>query len=469
MNRFITLCLLAILTEVPVCAQPSPSFKSRPLYGEMEQALDALSQAALAREQAARTDHDYTAARRQHREVITQLHSLEGRLESQLRQVYQQRPSGRGESQWSVGELESLVRHWKVQQSRAYRSQALCYPKSSLDWEDALLRALEALSTVADQPLNDRSVWEARLQQVKCLRLLGRTSEAQQQIALWQRREPPSSIAAQLVEASQRMLATEPIGKKPPPVPPALSEDPKVLATAAALLHAQGKSDAAVQAYDRLAALHSRAQRVDQQFQARQSAAAIVREMRQHSNALTRFQKLATEYSQHSDAAEQHLIALSLAADLVRSASPEKREAAFQQYVTLLEEHLKHWPHASTAPQVKQWLTQTKRPELQQRRAQMLATQGKRTEAIALYRQLHEIDPDKTKQLEALAELLATGTDETELREALRLWREVEQKSKPGGPRWTRGRRARLTLLEQLGERGQAEKLKQMTKILYGW
>ena len=119
------------------------------------------------------------------------------------------------------------------------------------------------------------------------------------------------------------------------------------------------------------------------------------------------------------------------------------------------------------APTVRQWLAKSRQPEIERQRAQTLADLGDRQQAITLTRKLLTSSPNDAKLAESLATLLAAGTAAKELREALALWRSLERRSKPGGPRWWRGRRARLQLLSRLGEGEKTKQLRQLTEILY--
>ena len=182
---------------------------------------------------------------------------------------------------------------------------------------------------------------------------------------------------------------------------------------------------------------------------------------------MVRFRGLALRNLKRSEAASMHLVAIGLAAELAREATPALRKEKFRHYVMLLNEHLQHWPKSPTAEKVRDWLARTERPRIVQDRAQTLASEGNRQQALALYRQLIADSPDDAKLLESYAKLLAAGSEKAELQEALQLWQSIESRSKPDGQRWWRGRRARLELLEQLGEGGQAKKLRQLTEILY--
>jgi len=462
-GRLLAIGLLVVATAVPLFAQ-SGKRQSRPLVQATQQALDTLARAEIAREEGKR-GQPLAALRKEFRSAIAQFHTLEKQQADLLRQAYPLRPSQRGENDWTPLELESLARNLKGQLARAYRNQALCYPAGSADRVNALGQALEQLGEVVTLPLDAASVWQARIEQIVCLRLLKKRTEAEQQIVRWQKASPPQDIVLRLAD-ELRNLELE-AGN----LTSALAqEDPRLLNYAAASFYTSGKLSEAVATYDRLAALEAAAGHFGRQFQALESAAAIVREMKNHSEALTRFRELALQKPRRDEDANMHLVAIGLAAEWVRDATLEESEQSeerFEFYVTLLNEHLQHWPKGSSAKKVRQWLDRTKRPEIDRLRFQKLANQGNRQQALALYRKRIADAPDDAQLLEAYAQLLATGKDQVELRKALQSWRILEKRSKPGGPRWWRSRRARLALLDSLGEGGQAKKLRQLTEILH--
>ena len=448
--------LWVLLLATTLCAQ-----SLRPLAQETQQVLDRLARAEVAREDSKRGQR-LDAVREEFREVISQIREIEKELAVLLRRAYRQKPSERGEKDWMVQELESLARNLKVQLARAYRNQALCFAAGSPDYVNALSLALKQLPNVVSQPIDEASVWQARVEQTVCLRLLKKQAEAKQQIVRWQKLSPPEEIAARLMDELQNLELES--GN----LAPALAqEDPKLLDFAAASLYRKGELGEAVAVYDRLAALQSAQGNTDGQYEALILAASIIRDMKQTEAAMMRFRELALLGLRQGEDANLHLAAIGLAADLVREAKPEQRQKKFQFGITLMKEHLQHWPKSPTAEKVRGWLARTNLSEFVQAKAQMLALEGDRKQAQTLYRKLIADSPEDARLLEAYAKLLAAGTEPSELREALRQWHRLETKSKPGGPRWKRGRRARLELLEQLGEGGQAKKLRQLTEILY--
>ncbi len=513
---------------------------SRPLYQAIQQALDTLSQAEIAQEDTTLTGQpgeQLATARQQCRTAIAQLVEVEAQLAELLRTAYQTRPSQRDANSWTVTELESLQRNLKVQLARGYRNQALCYAEGSVDRVNSLSLALQQLTEIITQPLDDASIWRARVEQIVCLRLMKKLREAERLLADWQSDSPPAIIASRLageqlqirldqgdfdsalqlvsntranpetvapetddtilaVLVAAQQLADAPRSKQL--LQRALAQlrhitashgpfwqrraefrigqamanqvdsaDPELLSYAATSLYAAGNLEQAVALYDRIAALHGANQQHDQQFKALETAAAIVRDADDGGDAMQRFRRLAVEHSAHERATAAHLIAIGLAAQSAKVAPPAQRTAAFQSYLDLLTEHLKLWPDRPTATQVNGWLSQAELPEIDRQRAKTLVAQGKTEAALALYRKLTSGTSPDAALLEGYAELLAQSSLERDLREGLDVWHQIEKRSKPGGPRWWRGRRARLALLKQLGEGEQAQKLEQLTKILY--
>ena len=107
------------------------------------------------------------------------------------------------------------------------------------------------------------------------------------------------------------------------------------------------------------------------------------------------------------------------------------------------------------------------RGELARYRGFALEILGHDARALAAYHQWVQLCPESGEAQESYATLLGKSRDAQELRKSLELWQQIENRSKPAGPRWWRARRARIQLLEQLGNKDQAEKLRQLTTVLY--
>ncbi|MEM8946205.1 MAG: hypothetical protein AAGD11_13615 [Planctomycetota bacterium] len=523
---------------------PSPELNttaSSTLIAELEQALDSLSRAELARELAdmdGRRPKSLDKARQQCRSALKALQKLDRRISKLLVETYEIRPSQR-KNRLTIKELESLDRNLNVQIARGYRNQALCYDEQSVDRINSLSLAIGQLSEVARQPLDDPSTWQARIEHLVCLRLTNKLEQAESHLDDWLARSPPPSVASRfrgerilialagrdlqralaLVHTADR-AATDSVTA--PETDDAVllallqaqtlatpdasvgllaraqaqvqriadehgpywkrraqarlgramqshldSDEPILLGYAAAHLAATGQTKEAIAVYDRMATLFALKDQLDQQFDTQRNAAALVRSLPDADAACRRFRQLAVQHPMHQSAAKMHLIAIGLASDLVRSSEAKERPLAFEHYRTLLEEYLRLWPDAPSAEDVRGWLDNTRQPAIAKSRAQTKARMGERDESIKLYRGLVAESPNDAQVLEELAKALGFATDKSELREAQQLWKRIETRSKPGSKRWWRGRRARIKLFEQLGEREKAEKLKQLTEILY--
>lgn len=190
---------LLVDVHVPLAHAQTKKFQSRPFFQEIQQTLDMSARAEIAREEATLAGKQHTEldpVRKQCRQAILQLRSLETSLAKLLRKSYQTRPSQRDANDWTTRELESLGRNLKVELARAYRNQALCYAAASPDRVNALNIALEHLQDIVSQPLNEGSVWRGRVEQIICLRLLKKNGAARELLERWRKAVPPAKIAA---------------------------------------------------------------------------------------------------------------------------------------------------------------------------------------------------------------------------------------------------------------------------------
>jgi tetratricopeptide (TPR) repeat protein len=112
-------------------------------------------------------------------------------------------------------------------------------------------------------------------------------------------------------------------------------------------------------------------------------------------------------------------------------------------------------------------LSEPDRQKLDRHKAAALAATGDRAAALAVYRDLAAELPDDGDLGERYAAVLADSQSPADWQDALARWQIVEQRSRPGSSRWQRARRARIDLLNRLGEREEAEKLLRLTRLLY--
>jgi len=468
-------------------------------------AISELTRAAFARQTALAppvSEEKLEAARLIFRSLITELQAIDQQSEKLLRSTYKKSASAARASGWTQTELESLRRNLALQMARTYRNQALCFPTGSPDSLNSLNLALQAIANLTKSDLNEDAIWLARLEQLACLRLLKHFSEARKLLEQWNTIEPSTAIVARLQqEVSNLDLAEDKLDSMP-------NENIDPTIRIASSLFAEGKHQQAIEAYDQAAKKFETEGDESQQFEAAQTAAAITRATGKHQSASKRFRRLALDQPNHSEAAAAHLVSVGLAASLSREAKAVSRPALIQHYVLLLEEHLQHWPQSQQADTVRLWLGRywmsqkewsstwevstvgslsseqvlrvietTRRNDkgledktslpLDLLQADALAALGKRDQALAIYQKLLETYSERGDLHESYGLLLSESKEKVHLRLALQVWLRIEKQSKPAGPRWLRARQARLELLKQLGKGEQAEKLYQLTKLLY--
>src|SRR5690606_4523795 len=86
-------------------------------------------------------------------------------------------------SAWSADELFALQKNLQLQTARALRNQALSYPTASQDRVAALTRSIESLGPLVQMTTADDIVWQARVDQALCERLLERYDVAERRLA----------------------------------------------------------------------------------------------------------------------------------------------------------------------------------------------------------------------------------------------------------------------------------------------
>jgi len=171
---------------------------------EMQWALTILARGELARQEAeigAPGAPSLDEARRELQTAVEQLREVGEETERLLRTVGRNRGASGGAL--TEAELISLQRNIAYQQARALRNQALCYPPKSAERSDALIRALELLEPLANSQTADSLVWNARIDEVTCLRLRGRLAEAAARLDKLEAARPPSKT--QLLARAERV------------------------------------------------------------------------------------------------------------------------------------------------------------------------------------------------------------------------------------------------------------------------
>ncbi len=92
-------------------------------------------------------------------------------------------------------ELLSLERYLKYQLARAYRNQGLSYADESADRDNALRQALELFGGLAGLATVDPLAWQARVEEITCLRLMKQYAEAERRLTALDGQQPPPAIA----------------------------------------------------------------------------------------------------------------------------------------------------------------------------------------------------------------------------------------------------------------------------------
>ncbi len=112
-------------------------------------------------------------------------------------------------------------------------------------------------------------------------------------------------------------------------------------------------------------------------------------------------------------------------------------------------------------------LTADQQQAIYRSNARALDDVGETAEAVRLYAELVKRYPDDPAIQEEYAALLAGRSDTVSLEAALRQWREVERRAKPGSPLWFRAKYATADLHRRLGRPDQARKILSLVEILH--
>ncbi len=135
------------------------------------------------------------------------LERLAGETESQLREAGTPIPGG-AERRLSAAQLTELLREIEFQLARATRNLGQCYPAGSDDRAAALSQAAAVLDRLAGLPTDHRLTWPARLDQARCLRLLGDYETAAGKLQAILQENPPVGVRLQ-ARAEQIELALD--------------------------------------------------------------------------------------------------------------------------------------------------------------------------------------------------------------------------------------------------------------------
>ncbi len=165
---------------------------------------------------------------------------------------------------------------------------------------------------------------------------------------------------------------------------------------AAESAYRSGRPDDAVAAYDRAQAIASQQENPDRAFELGYIAATIEHGRNRHAEALRRYRQLALAIPTHPKAAETYRLAIFHAAQLVKQQAPD----ALDQYESLLQEFLTHWPESPTANDIR-W-----------RLGQLLEQKRVWTRAMATYQAITPDDPHYARVVEATMRCCLNGLEE---------------------------------------------------------
>ncbi len=176
---------------------------------QIQDALTSLAEGELARleaEVAILPQEALDRARDKIRTASRQLESLDKQLTQQLARTGG--TAGPADA-LSADELFSLQNNVRFQLARAYRNQALCYPRDSDDRLAALSLAIEQLNaTLTQLQAGDALTWKVYLDLAACYRLLGNLEQAQRALAAPLADTAPTAVRTDaLAEQARVMIA----------------------------------------------------------------------------------------------------------------------------------------------------------------------------------------------------------------------------------------------------------------------
>ena len=207
-----------------------------------------------------------TAARDRLRAAVAELRAAREFAAEQLREAHRRRPPQPDLP--TADELTALDRYAAFQLARASRNLGECYPPGSADRTSAVEQALEVLSTGVRSESADGLVWQARLDEALCRRLLGDLDGAERALATLEKQTPPPDVVERVRAQRIRVrLAAGELGEakklvRAEDADPALDANPDVrlavlewLTASAAATDAAGRTAEGTDLRNRAAAL----------------------------------------------------------------------------------------------------------------------------------------------------------------------------------------------------------------------
>ena len=130
------------------------------------------------------------------RAAIVGLKQLDDDLASEIRR--RTRPVDAAGGTLSDAELASLEANARYQLARGFRNQALAYPAESNDRINALTQAIELLAPLGKASDDDPLAWPSRVEEIVCLRQVGKLAEATHRLAELESSTPPAAYSRRL-------------------------------------------------------------------------------------------------------------------------------------------------------------------------------------------------------------------------------------------------------------------------------
>jgi hypothetical protein len=179
----------------------------RVLLVRMQAALAMLARAELARQETEigeGTTQSIDSVRAAIRAAIVNLKQFDDDLASEIRR--RTRPVVAAAGNLSDAELSSLEANARYQLARGFRNQALSYPVDSNDRLNALTQAIELLGPLGKAADDDPLAWPSRVEEIVCLRQVGKLAEATHRLSEFQSSSPPIGYLRRLRAEGIRLL-----------------------------------------------------------------------------------------------------------------------------------------------------------------------------------------------------------------------------------------------------------------------
>ncbi len=300
--------------------------RTRSKFIELERTHLGVVRASVARE-----DGNTNAATTQLTAAVRQLSSISEHAERQQAERRLSPQVKATNETLSDEELTALSQRAAYYLAKAEHQLALCHPKESPASDNLLLQASKRLAGLTYQKKTDELVWKARIELLGCQYDLGNPHTAQRLSEAWLAQNPPAGIAAQIRE-----------------MPAIKRSEPKTAST--------GETSNAVPSQTTPSIVPPPASASTAKASVSKESAAAAQQAGDHKTAMEQFRQLAMARPEDQESPELHRQAILAAASFLRASSPTDRESVAKTYESLLVEHLRVWPHAATANEVRVWL-----------------------------------------------------------------------------------------------------------------